>query len=246
DVYFRAKRASISTYDIYATRTLAEANAITGLIADTNAARDAAGVMAYKRLASLVSSPVTETLTNNAGIPPDLSSLTYTRTAIQSGDFDAVFGYVAAPAGIVMREVEWELEARVSTGQILEGYHASRIKKARAGVEIMSRAKQIVATSASFEATVASAAEHAGAVEFTILVGDLAPDGEEYIELIERAGSIASLFVDELITLNGVVPAGIMLASIEDPEEVDGEEEPYTAARINFRAQFPRLFSDRS
>lgn len=234
DVYMRTLFRVASNPVMYVTKTLAEAVAITGELTDA-AARTAAGVVAYQENFTLDGTTRTFTLTDNAAVAPDLEGLVIQYTG--SGDaglWDAIWGYSAAPAEVLLDELLEVLGERTGTGQALDGYSTARMTKGPEGLEVMSQDQDIVAGVATEDDDEAAAGTFALRIPFVLAVGSIGSDAGgpvNYSRLLRDAGQIRSIIYDEVRTLNGLCNETVV-GSITGPERAEGEDEPYTVAKI--------------
>lgn len=247
DIYMRALFRVASNPVVYVTKTLAEAVAITGELADA-AARTAAGVVAYQENFTLDGAVRTFSLTNHAPVAPDLAGLVVQYDGIgDAGLWDAVWGYTAAPAEVLLDELLEVLGERMGTGQALDGYSTARMTKGPAGLEVMSQDQDIVAGVPSEDDEEAAAGTFALKIPFTLAVGSIGSDAGgpvNYSRLLRDAGQIRSIIFDEVRTLNGLCGETVV-ASITGPERAEGDEEPYTVARIEGHWRIFTMQSDK-
>lgn len=233
----------------YMTKTLDEALAITDELADTDVARVAAGVIAYKLDVPMPGAMGSLTLDNQSGCDPDMTGV-----AVYNGgaghadtDWDFLCGHSSAPGRDVLAEIKHILTLYMGSGQALDGFNSARILKGPEEIMIASRHGSIVAAMAEEEPAGASAGYYARVVNFSVLVGrrGVTKHKEDaYDELLSYAGAIGSILGDENKLLNGVTEECVF-GSIEGPRQVEGEEEPYEVATVNGLARFPLMHSDR-
>jgi hypothetical protein len=251
DMYIRVSNDTFTTsqINVYLTKTLTEALAIPrGMLSAGN--KTAYGVIGYAEAVDFGTGNVSLTITNHAAVAPDVSGLVIrwcTGTG-QVGAWNALYGYTAAPAPLVADEIDYLMGTRMDAGESLYGFSAARVLKGPDGVMLQSATPHAVVTIAEDADAVACAGFYAMGVNFTVLVAarDLYNKGEDnYSSVMTYAGAIRSLLGDEYNTLNGIC-SEVVIGSIEGPSLLGGGDEPvYVAARVNGRANFPLLQSDR-
>lgn len=243
-IRFVARTAQFFFPSIYITKTKAEALAITGYLAN-DAARIAAGVIAYCDVLDNITAPQTLTFTNQATVAPDFTGFKLRVTGVAlSGDTDYMAGYIASPGNEVLSQIETILESRMGSGQILDGYTSATCSKGPESFTIHGQAKNIAAAVASEDDIETAVGLFGVAVNFAVLIGRLAiPRETGYAALLRTAGEVRSVLADELRTLNGLC-TDLVIGQVAGPEEVSGKGEPYMVARITGRANFHTLTSD--
>ena len=248
DVFVRAMyRESSGSNNAYLTGTLADADAITGELT-TDAAKTDAGVIGYHENFTLDSTSRTLTYTDHSAVAPNMAGLSIGYSgAGDTSDWDAVYGYDAAPEAVILEEIEYLLRQRMSAGQALYGYDSAAVQKAPAGVHILSRSPNIVAAMVEVEDAEASHIQHGLVVGITLTVGMLGTDvggPAAYQELMRDAGQVRSIIFDEHRRLSGIVDE-MKYMTTEGPKQVEGEEEPYLATSVIGRARLFALDADR-
>lgn len=259
DLFFRAfqdpAQSGHTNAHIYAFRSLDEAVNFPGTTSFpyTSTALTTWGVVAYKEDQALTGSSQTVTLTNNAGVSPDVTGLTVTING--SGDavtaWNAVYGYTASPAVVVLEEIAYLVGQRMNEGQILGGFTNAHIRQWPENLSIASEAPDVVASIAGETGAVQLNGRFALGVDFVLLIGSRGLEDRTYRDVMRYAGSVRSLLADEEWDLNlgvsdPVAHAEVVIGEVTGPMAVEGEQEPYLAARIAGRVTFPVLYSDRS
>ena len=248
DVFVRAMyRTTSKKNNAYFTKTLAEAEAISGELA-TDATKTAAGVIGYHANFTLDSTSRTFTYTNHSAVTPSMAgiSISYSGDG-DTSNWDAVYGYDAAPEAVVLDEIEYLIQQRMSSGQALAEYTSASIQKAPIEVSIMSRAPNIVAAMVDVEDAESAVQSHGLLCTITLVVGRLGPDVGgplTYQQLARDAGQLRSIIFDEHRTLTGLVDE-TKYQTTEGPTQVEGEEEPYLAAKVVGIARLFTLDTDR-
>lgn len=233
----------------YLVKTLNEALAITDELADTDVARIAAGVIAYKLDVAMPGAMGSLVLTNQAGCDPDMTMIVLYNggSGHADTDWDVLCAHSSAPGRDVLAEIKHILTLYMGSGQALDGFNSARIIKGPEEMRIASRHGQIVAAMAEEEDAEAPAGYYAKVVNFSVIVGrrGVTKNKEDaYDELLSYAGAVSSILGDENNLLNGVTEE-CRIGSIEGPRQVEGEEEPYEVATVNGLARFPLMHSDR-
>lgn len=249
DVFIRALQRPADPNHVetnfYAVKTLSEALAITGVVAD--ASFDSSGVVAYKEDVVMGGSPQTVTMTNNSGVAPDMTGMKIEVDGSgDSSNWDGLWGYSAALSQMVLDEIESILGNYMGSGQALEGLIAARVVKGPEDLVVLGMAPAIIASIAEEPETFRQAGFFAADVNFTLIVGNrgLVNKGEDnYLDVMAYATGIRSIIGDENITLNGVTVETVV-SSVEGPVLIEGESEPYVAAKVNGVCHFPVLESD--
>ena len=261
DVYVRAfqdpAQEGHTGLHLYAFRELADALAFPGTTGFPYDAthRTYGKVVAYAEDQTLDSTQRTASLTNNSGYAPDWGSLglTYGGAGDAETAWDAVYAYTASPSALVLGEIEAILEARMGTGQVLDGHSLARIKVGAEDYEIVGGAPHVLAVAmqeldTTAETRDAHSEKYALWAEFAVWVGDRASDpSTNTMKLLRRAGAVRSMLYDENRDLNlGDKAVGeIIIGTLEAPVPVAGDTEPYLAARVSGRVSFPVLHGDR-
>ena len=233
----------------YMTKTLDEALAITDELAETDVARIAAGVIAYKLDADMPGAMGSLTLDNQTGCDPDMTGVAVHNggSGTADADWDFLCGHSSAPGRDVLAEIKHILTLYMGSGQALDGFNSARIIKGPEEMRIASRHASIVAAMAEEEDAEAPAGYYAKVVNFSVIVGKrgVTKNKEDaYDELLSYAGAVSSILGDENNLLNGVTEE-CRIGSIEGPRQVEGDEEPYEVATVNGLARFPLMHSDR-
>ncbi len=250
DLYFRAMdRTGVEVPSIYAFKTLTAASATFAALPLTDALKTAAGVVGYVEGMTLSGNTQTETFTNHIPVTPDVTTL---RARINgAGDlatWDGVWAYTSSPAAMVLDEIDYILRQYMASGQALEGFSSARLVKGPDGMQLVSSAPHIIAAIADEPEIERQAGYFATSAMFTIIVGSrgIYNKGEDnYCDVMTYAGNVRSILADENIQLNGVT-CETVIGSVEGPTLIEGETEPYVAARVNGLCRFPVLYSDKT
>lgn len=239
-------RLATDTAEIYFCKTLAAAEAITTLLADS-AARTAAGVVAWDTILESRTPNQGNTATNQAGVDPDMTNLKYAyESSTFVADWDAVWGYDAAPEVVINEEILYLLEQRMGSGQALADFTAAKLKRGPDGYKIQAGSPNAVASLTQMVAEDTSALDYARQINFVVAAGTLGKDGggdDAYDAASRYAGNITSILGDEHRTLTGLVDE-VKIVQTTSPEQTEGEEEPYMAARVEGFARIFRMFAD--
>lgn len=250
DLYFRAMdRTGIEVPSIYAFKTLAAASATFAALPLTDALKTAAGVVGYVEGMTLTGNPQTITFTNHTPVTPDVTTL---RARINGAgeltSWDGVWAYTSSPATMVLDEIDYVLSQYMGSGQALEGFSSARLLKGPEGRQVVSGAPNIIAAIADEPEIERQAGSFATSAMFTLIVGSRGiynKSEDSYCDVMTYAGNVRSILADENITLNGVTSETV-IGSVEGPTLIEGEKEPYVAARINGLCRFPVLYSDKT
>lgn len=219
----------------------------------TSTARTTWGVVAYAEDQTLTGSSQSITLTDNAGVSPDVTGLAVTVNG--AGDastaWNAVYAYTASPSSLVLGEIVYLLGQRMSAGQILEDFEPAWIVQGPEDLAITSAAPNVVAAISGEAEAVHTNDAYALTVEFAILVGCASLEAAHYTVPMRCAGSVRSLLMDEEYDLNlgvtdPVAHVEVVIGEVIGPQPVEGEAAIYLAARLNGRVTFPLLRTDRS
>lgn len=248
DVWIRSlcHAADFTLPRFYVTSTKAEANAITATLA-TNAARVAAGVLAYAESSDPLTTTTSFTLTDVAGTSPDMTGL---RVEVNGtppdpfADWNHVGGYVASPANEVLAAIETLLKARMSAGQILYGFTAAEVTTCHDNFRILSTANQITAVHTSQSDLPAATGYYGKRVAYSVIIGKMRSDEETgYTDIITIGDNVWSLLGDEARTLGGLITTHKVIG-MEGPTPIEAEDGTYISVIINGEAYFPVLRSD--
>jgi len=251
DLFLRTMfRVASGENTAYLLGSLAEAQAIANELADTNAARDAAGVIAYHLNFTLDSTLRTFTMTNNAGVDPNMAGLKLSYNGAGSeAAWDAVWGFDAAPAAVILDEILYRLQQRTGDGQALAGFASAGIQIGAddtAGID--SHDPSILAAVVADESIEAASGSFGFELPFSIYVGALgadAGDEDDLKDLIRAAGNVRSIIFDEHRRLTDLVTDCVHVTTAH-PAHVAGLEksEPYLAVRIEGKALVDALVRD--
>ena len=210
--------------------------------------RDNNGVIAWVNGASWPSDATSMIFTNNAAVAPDLTGLVLEVSgdgSAPTSDQDGVWGYMAAPEVLVSEKIQWALEQYMGSGQALEDFSAARLEIVPGGIEVRSRAPNIVGVITEAEDEEAAAGEYALKVNFQIIVGTARKDLETVAtDVLAHAGNVRSILIDQEKTLDGVALETV-ISSTEGPSSAIGDgKELYTIATLHGFARFPRMTTD--
>jgi hypothetical protein len=246
DVWIRCMAHAAETYlpIFYACSTQAEANAITVKLAN-DAARIAAGVLAYAESGDLVSAPTSFVLTDVAGTNPDMTGMRVEVTGNGSlATMDAVYGYVASPASLVMSKITTLLKARMSVGQILYGFTSAEVTTCHEQMQILSTKNQITAVHVEEHEMPAATMSDGIQVRWSVIVGKMRSNEETgYSDLIAIGGAVRSLLGDEERDLDGLITTN-KVTGLEGPTPMSGDDGTYMAVRVTGETTFPVLRRD--
>jgi len=239
-------RTTSKKNNAYFTKTLAEAEAISGELA-TDATKTAAGVIGYHANFTLDSTSRTFTYTNHSAVTPSMAgiSISYSGDG-DTSNWDAVYGYDAAPEAVVLDEIEYLIQQRMSSGQALDGYKSASIQKAPEDVKIMSRSPNIVAATVEISPAETAATKFGWVGNMALVLGTLGTDVGgplAYQQLQRDAGAVRSIIFDEHRTLTGLVDETVYVAT-DGPGQSEGEEEPYITATVRGLARVFAMHSD--
>jgi hypothetical protein len=249
DVFIRALQrpadANHVETNFYVVKTLSEALAIDDVVLDADFTTT--GLIAYKEDVVMGGAPATISMTNHAANAPDMTGMKLEINGSgDSSDWDGLWGYSAGLSQLVLDEIENILGDYMGSGQSLEPFIAARVVKGPEDLVVMGMAPQIIAAVSDEPETFRQAGDFAADVNFSIIVGDrgMKNKGEtNYLNVMGYGGAIRSILGDENITLNGVTVETV-ISSVEGPVLIEGEGEPYVAAKVNGVCHFPVLESD--
>lgn len=244
DVYVCARKDGNTTCDIYVLGTMAAALALPDPVTDL-AASD---VLAYSEGVSLTGSKQEVTLENVAGTDPDLAGMSLDVSgAGDSGSWEAFYGYIAAPAELILDEFDTILAERMGDGQALSDMDSSRvIKTAVSAGAILSKAPRFAMSSTEDEDNPRPAGDFGllCRAEIEVANAGLYDRGEEnYKELMRMAGNVRSIIGDEEITLNGVV-AETRVPAVTGPYMLEDDRGAYLACVVETECLVPVMESD--